>query len=369
MRSFRALCLAALLAGCSSGGGASEGRTERGPAVPVKVAAVVRRDAPVTLSAIGTVQAYSTVAVKAQVEGQLAQTHVPEGQEVRRGDLLFTIDQRPFEATLREAQATLAKDRASAEQARVDAGRLGTLISSGIVAREQYDQAQARAKAMAATVEADEAAVERARIQLEYCAITSPLDGRLGQHLVHVGNVVKANETTLATINQVRPIHVEFAVPQQELAAVRRRQSQGPVVVTANVPGPDGTQEPVAGELTFVNNAVDPATGTLLLKAAFPNAEENLWPGQVVNVALDLATRHDATLAPARAVQRSQDGQYVFVVQDDGTVASRPVTVGPTVGEAVVIERGLEPGERVVTEGQLRLAPGSRVEIAATEAG
>lgn len=353
-----------LLAGsCSSGDGAAQGGTDRPPAVPVTVAPVVRRDAPVTVTAIGRVQAYSTVEVKAQVEGRLAKAHFAEGQEVARGELLFTIDPRPFEAALREAEANLARDRAQQENAAVEATRFARLIKDGVVSADEYDQARTRAKALEGTVKADEAAVERAGIQLQYCSISAPIDGRLGQLLVHEGNVVKANETTLATINQLRPVYVEFAVPQQELPAIRRQMAERRLPVAASIPGANGGQARVLGELSFVNNTVDTATGTVLLKAVFANRDEALWPGQFVNVELGLATRPDAILVPARAVQTGQAGRYVFVVQADGTVASRPVVVGPATGEDVVVEEGLAPGEEVVTDGQLRLAPGVRVEV------
>src|SRR5262245_29173466 len=236
---------------CSSGGGAVE-RHDQAPTVPVTVAAAVQRDAPVELRAIGTVQAYSTVSVKGQVEGQLAEVHFAEGQEVKRGDLLFLIDPRPFDAALRQAEANLARDRAQAENARVEADRLTRLIRDGIVSRDEYDRARARARAFDASVAADEAALERARIELQYCYLRSPIDGRVGQLLVHEGSLVKANETTLAVINQVRPIYVEFSVPQQDLPEIRRHMATGPLSVTAA--GTDHGGPPVPGELTFVNN-------------------------------------------------------------------------------------------------------------------
>jgi multidrug efflux system membrane fusion protein len=355
------LAAGALLAACSRGGGASERHDDRKAAVPVIVAPVVQQDAPVNLRAIGRVQPYSTVAVKAQVEGQLAHVYFSEGQEVKRGDLLFRIDTRPFEAALRQAEATLAKDRAEAENARVEAGRFASLVSSGVVSKDEHDQASTRAAAFAAAVRADEAAVERARIQLEYCSIHSPLDGRIGRLLVHRGNVVEANETTLAVINQIRPIHVEFAVPQRDLPAIRENMGRGSLPVEAAVPSAEART--VAGELSFVDNAVDVSTGTVLLKALFANPDETLWPGQFVNVTLRLSTRRDVLLVPARAVEAGQQGRYVYVVGPDGTAEARPVVLGETVGENVVVEQGLERGERVVTDGALRLAPGVPVEV------
>jgi multidrug efflux system membrane fusion protein len=349
-----------LLAACSSGGDAGSASGQR-PAVPVRVAAAVRKEAPIEVRAIGNVQAYASVAVKPQIEGRLERVHFTEGQEVKKGDLLVVIDPRPFEAAVREAEAKVAQDRAQAEHAAVEARRFGSLIASGVVSQDEHDRARTQAAAFAAAAKADEAALESARIQLQYCHIHSPLDGRVGEVLVDEGNVVKANETTLAIINQVRPVYVEFSVPQQELARIRHHQGDSHLPVVAQ-PSGNGT-EPARGTLTFVNNAVDTNTGTVLLKAAFPNEDERLWPGQFLNVTLTLATRADTLMIPGRAVQSGQDGKYVFVVRDDGTVEPRTVTLGNAVGEEVVVEDGLVAGERVVTDGQLRLAPGMAVDI------
>lgn len=349
----------ALVSACSSGGGAVE-RDQARP-VPVSAAVAVQRDAPVELRAIGSVQAYSTVSVKAQVEGQLARAYFAEGQEVKRDDLLFLIDPRPFEAALRQAEANLARDRAQAEHARVEAHRFARLAGEGVASREEYDRTQAQARSLEASVAADEAAVERARIQVQYCSIRSPLDGRVGQLLVHEGNVVKANETPLAVINQLRPAYVEFSVPEHDLPDIRKHMSEQPLPVEAV--RSDGVGAPVAGELTFVNNTIDTSTGTVLLKAVMPNQDEELWPGQFVNVVLRLTTEKAAVMVPGRAVQTGQQGKYVFVVRPDGSVESRPVVVGQTVGDDVVIQKGVAAGEQVVTEGQLRLGPGVRVEV------
>src|SRR5438093_7684670 len=360
------LMLAPLLAGlgllstCSWGGGAAE-RTNDSAPVPVTVAPAVQKDAPVSLRAIGNVTAYSTVSLKAQVEGRVARVYFAEGQEVKRGDLLFALDARPFEAALRQAEANLARDRAQAETARVEAGRFARLVKEGVVSQDEYDQAHARAASLEAGVVADQAAVESARIQLQYCSIASPIDGRIGEILVHEGNGVKANETVLAVINQLRPIYVEFAVPQQELDEIRARMAGGELPVETFRPAAE--DHPVVGTLNFINNMVDTASGTVLLKEICPNAHEEIWPGQFVTVTLRLATRHDAVMIPSRAVQTGQAGKFVFVLQPAGTVASRPVSVGQTVGEEVVVEQGIAAGEQVVTEGQLRLAPGVRVQV------
>ena len=359
IRSARRVVPAALvlLVACSSGGARE---AEQKPTVPVAIAPVVQKDAPVTLRAIGTVEPYSTVSLKPQIEGRLERVAFREGQEVHEGDLLFRIDRRPFEAALREAEANRARDRAQAENARVEAGRFARLIDSGVVSSDEYDQANTRARAFEAAVQGDEAALEKAHIQLQYCDITSPLGGRIGRLLVHEGDVVKANETTLAVINQIRPVWVSFSVPQHELGEVRRRLAAGEVPVQASVR--DDRAAAVPGALRFVNNEVDTRTGTVLLKAEFANPDEVLWPGQFADVVLTLSVRSDALLVPARAVQTGQDGAYVFVVQADQTVASRAIKVSDPIGADVVVMEGLAAGEQVVTDGQLRLAPGMRVE-------
>ena len=324
------------------------------------VASAVQRDVPVQLRAIGNVEPYSTVSVKSQVEGQLAQVHFAEGQRVKKDELLFTIDPRPFEAALRQAEATLARGVAEARNAEVDAKRRTQLLEQGFVSRDEYDQSQTRAVSSAAAVKADEAAVENARLQLQYCYIHSPIDGRVGQMLVHQGNVVKANDTLLAVINQVRPVYVSFFVPEHDLPEVRRRAAEGKLAVDALV-----THEaaPVVGELSFINNTVDMTTGTVLLKALFQNDDEALWPGQFVDVAVTLAVHRDAVLVPAEALQVGQQGQYVFVVAADNSAEVRQVVPGKRIGGEVVVTNGLTAGERVVTDGQIRLAPGLKVEI------
>jgi len=359
-RSLLVALVLATAAACSSG---SDAGAHKGDvvAVPVTVARAEQRDAPVTVRAIGTVEAYSTVALKPQVDGRLAQVHFAEGQEVKRDDLLFVLDTRPFDAALRQAEANLARDRALGENARVEAGRFERLIREGVVSHDEVDQARTRAASSAALVAADEAAVERARIDLQYCTIRSPVDGRIGQLLVHEGNVVKEQETTLAVVNQLRPIRVAFTVPQQDLPGIRRYMADGTLSVDAALG--DGGGRTVTGELAFVNNTVDQATGTVLLKAAFANADEALWPGQFVDVTLRLTTEHDATVVPASAIQTGQQGSYVFVVKPDGTVDSRRVVTGGAFDGRVVVRDGVAPGDRVVTQGQLRLAPGTRVEV------
>lgn len=351
--------LALFVSACSSGPG--EGGGEHKQAVPVTVAAAVQKDIPVQLRAIGNVEPYSTVSVKSQVVGQLAHVHFVEGQRVDKGALLFTIDPRPFEAELRQAEAAVARGIAEARNAEVDAKRRTQLLAQGFVSRDEYDQSQTRAASLAAAVKADEAAVENARLELQYCYIHSPIDGRVGQLLVHEGNVVEANDTLLAVINQVHPVYVSFSVPEQDLPEVRQRAAQGNLPVQAFVPQHDGT--PIVGDLSFINNTVDMTTGTVLLKALFPNDDESLWPGQFVDVAVTLAVHRDAILVPAEAIQVGQQGQFVFVVAADDSAVVRPVVPGSRTGAEIVVTQGLTVGERVVTEGQIRLAPGMTVQI------
>jgi multidrug efflux system membrane fusion protein len=335
------------------------------PPVPVTVASSVLKTVPVQIKAIGTIEPFNAVAIKAQVNGQIARVHFGEGQDVRKGDLLFTIDPRPFEAALKQAEATLAKDQAQATFAREQARRYGELLKDGIVTQDQYDQLRANADAYAAAIAADRALVENARIQLGYCYIRSPIDGRTGNLAVKVGNLVKANDLpVLVTINQISPIYATFSIPEQELPELRKHISGGRLKVEAHIPNdPVG---PEIGTFSFLDNAVDNTTGTIKLKGTFANREHRLWPGQFVNVALTLASRPDAVVIPTRAVQTGQDGQFVFVVKPDHTVESRTVSVGLALGDESVIDRGVKPGERVVTDGQLRLTPGAKVEVKST---
>lgn len=348
----------------------------RRPAVPVTVTTVGQKTVPLQLHAIGYVQTYATVAIKAQVGGELQRVHFKEGQEVQKGDRLFTIDPRPFEAELKQAEANLAKDQAQLANARQEVRRYAELVKKEYVARQQYDQVRTTATALAAVVHADQAAVDNAKLQLSYCFIRSPIDGRTGNLLVHQGNIVKANDTTplgpgpsgsatvsvpLVTINQLSPIYVAFAVPEQHLPEIRKYMAAGKLQVEAVIPHDE--EHPVRGELTFIDNAVDPTTGTIQLKATFPNHDKALWPEQFVNVVLTLAVQANAVVVPSQAVQTGQTGPYVFIVQPDLTVEARPLVVDRDVGADTVVKEGLQPGEQVVTDGQLRLSPGAKVEI------
>ncbi|MBI3637438.1 MAG: efflux RND transporter periplasmic adaptor subunit [Candidatus Rokubacteria bacterium] len=381
------LALPLLFGGCSDRATGSPARQATPAPVPVGVAEVVQRQVPVQVAAVGNVQASTTVAVRSQVAGQIDQVKFTEGHDVRKGDLLFVIDQRPFETALRQAeaaqrqreaevaqaQANLARDLAQLENWRVQEQRYRTLVERELVAREQYDQVRTNAAAMDATVNADRAAVDNthaaanaakaavdtARLLLAYTTIHAPMDGRTGNLLVQRGNTVKGNDDNpLVMLMQVRPIYVSFAVPEHYLASIKEFRARGVLKVEARVPN----QTPATGDLTFINNTVDPTTGTIQLKATFTNGDAALWPGQFVEVTLTLHTE-TAVVVPSQAVQASQQGSIVFVVKPDLTVESRKVEVGRRVERDVIITRGVAPGERVVTDGQLRLVPGAKIEI------
>ena len=417
----RLLVLVALLAAAGCSDRASGTQRATAPPVPVLVAEAVRRDVPLDVSVIGTVQALTTVGVKSQVSGQVVKVNFTEGQDVKAEQLLFTIDPRPFAAALaqakanvgrdtaqmRQAEAALAqrqaevqqamanleRDQAQLENARVQERRYKTLVEKELVARELYDQfrtnlsaleatlnadraavenARAAAQAAAAGVEnaraviqADEAMVETANLNVGYTTIRAPMNGRTGNLMLQAGNVVKANDDNpMVVIAQVHPIYVSFAVPQQHLTAIKQYSAAGPVKVRATAPG---ATKPAVGRLTFVNNTVDPTTGTIQLKATFDNAENVLWPGQYVDVVLTLTTQ-PAVVVPSQAVQPGQQGPYVFVVTPDLTVQPRLLELGRRLATETIITKGLAPGERVVTDGQLRLVPGSRVEIKSAKA-
>jgi membrane fusion protein, multidrug efflux system len=384
-------CLAGVACNNSSvkaGGPGGRGRGAEGP-VPVVVAMVSQRDVPINVDVIGNVEAYSTISVKAQVGGELTKVSFHEGDSVKKGDLLFTIDGRPLEAQLSQAQANSARDTAALSQAQANlardianekyaqdqAKRYHGLFDQGVVSREQADQMGSSADALSQTVLADKAAIESARaqivadkaavetvqVQLSYTTIQSPINGRTGSIAVKQGNVVAANTTDLMTITEVQPIYVTFSVPEAQLGDIKRYMGQGNLPVHAAPQADSSTQE--TGVLTFIDNSVDATTGTIKLKGTFQNADNKLWPGEFVRVTLGLTTRPHATVVPNQAVQTGQDGQFVYVVKQDRTVEMRPVVTGTRVDQELVIDRGLTPGETVVTEGQLRLTPGSHVQV------
>lgn len=349
----------ALPAGCSKPAESAAKRPQ--PKVPVLVGEVVKRDAPDILTAIGNVEAYSTVSVRAQVGGPVLTAHFAEGQEVAKGQLLFSLDPAPFEMALRKAEANLLRDQALARNAEAEVRRYEELVQKDYVTRQQYDQARTDSEALQATLKADEAAVADAKLNLGYCSIRSPLDGRTGQLLVYPGNVVKANETVLVNIGQIHPIYVGFSVPEQRLNNLRRSMSREKLAV--RVAMPDGTEVPEEGVVSFVDNTVDETSGTIRLKATFANQSSLLWPGQFVNVSVTLDVRRDSVMAPQAAIQTGQQGTYVFVLQPDMRVHQQPVTVGDTIDGFVIVKEGLSPGTSVITDGHLRLTEGSTVVI------
>jgi len=338
--------------------------------VPVTVGTAARQDVPVEVRAIGHVEPYSTVALKARVAGEVTRVGFKDGQNVKKGDVLFQIDPRPYEATLAQARAQLERDRAVAKNNEEDSKRYADLVQKDYVTKEQYEGTRSNAAASLATVKADEAALENARLQLVYCTVTAPISARAGSVLVYPGNQVKGNDDKpLVVLNQVKPVYVTFSVPESSLAAIRQHARPGEkLLVTATASGSAGVV-PAAqtGELTFLDNAVDMTTGTIVLKATFGNENEVLWPGEYVDVLLTLATEPGAVVVPSQAVQTGQAGQYVYIVKSDLTVESRPVKVSRTYGKMTIVSAGVAPGERIVTDGQLRLAPGTKVEIKETE--
>jgi multidrug efflux system membrane fusion protein len=332
------------------------------PRVPVTVADVLRKTVPVEVRVIGNVEAYSSVGIKPQITGEIVGVHFAEGQDVKKGQLLFTFDQRPFQADLLRAEANLAQDEAKLKNAEVEAQRYTRLVEAGVVAKEQAEQIQTNHQALVAAAKADHAQVEYSRVQLVYTKIYSPMDGRTGNLMLHLGTVVKANpDNPLITINQINPIYVTFSVPQQVLPEIKQHISKGKLKVSALIQGQE--DRPEVGTLTFIDNNVDLTTGTIKLKGTFANANRRLWPGQYVNVALTLAEQPDAILVPTQAIQTGQNGSYVFVVKPDLTAESRPVKVDRNIDNQAIIESGLAAGEKVVTDGQIRLVPGSKVEI------
>jgi len=388
------------LAGCansgassaSGGGGGKGGKSGRGRGagdVPVTVAKAVQKNVPVEIQVIGNVEAFSTISVKAQVTGQLNHVNFQEGDYVKKGDRLFNIDRRPLEAalsqakanlardqaTLGQAQANLARDTAQAKYAEAQSARYTQLFQNGIISKDQSEQLRANADATAQALVADkatiesaraaigssQAAVENAEVQLGYCDIDSPINGRTGNLTMKQGNVITANNMELMTINQIEPIYVTFSVPESQLPAIKRYMANGTLPVRSRPQDDDTGDE--NGTLTFVDNTVDVTTGTIKLKGTFPNTNRKLWPGQFVRVTLRLTTQPNAIVVPNEAVQTGQSGSFIYVVKEDRTVESRPITTGARVDQDMVVESGLEAGETVVTEGQLRLAPGSRVVV------
>jgi membrane fusion protein, multidrug efflux system len=377
-----------LLAGCSSEKAAAVAQ-QQAPAAPVMVSKATLKSVPIEIQSVGNAEAYSSVSVKSQVGGELTVVDFKEGTDVRKGDRLFVIDPRTYESQVAQADATLAKDKAQLQAAQANlskeiaqdefaqaqAKRYSELLQKGLLAPDSAEQINAQAKAaseavhadraaidsMQANIAADQAALDRAKLQLEYCTIRSPIDGRTGQLIVKQGNVVKATDMELVTINQLHPIYVTFTVPEINLPLIKTRMAAGKVAVVVYLQGEDEAVE--TGTLSFIENIVDSTTGTIRLKALFDNRADKLWPGQFVRVVVRLNDSSNSIVVPVTAVQTRQDGKFVFVVKPDMTVEARSVLAGRTIERDVVIEKGLSEGESVVTTGQLRLVPGSRIQI------
>jgi multidrug efflux system membrane fusion protein len=331
---------------------------------------VTAMSAPIQVTAIGSVQSIATVMVKSRMDGQIVEVHFKEGQEVKEGDLLFTLDDRALRAQLAQSEATLERDRASLQRAKLEVKRQSGLANRGVASAQKFEDVETSLAVLEATVRANEAAVENARVNLDYASIVAPIDGRTGSVTLKKGNLVKATELSsqipLVTISQLRPIYVAFTVPERHLAELRAAEAEGSLPVVATIPS--HPQTPIAGTLAFIENQVDVATGTITLKAEFANDDTRLWPGQYVNITLTLGVQANAVVAPSAAIQVGQNGPYVFVVRPDATVELRLVRVERTINGKTVIAQGLTAGDRVVVDGQLRLNNGTRVAIQRPEA-
>ncbi|HEY7285527.1 MAG TPA: efflux RND transporter periplasmic adaptor subunit [Vicinamibacterales bacterium] len=341
--------------------GSGRGGGQNAP-VPVTAAVAEKKSVPFDVQAIGTVIAASTVAVRSQITGELKEVNFKEGDEVQQGQVLFVLDKRPFEATLMQAEAQLQKDQAQMANAKAQAARYQDLAQRGIATREQVDQMNAQAAALEATVTADRANIESAKVQLDYATIEAPISGRTGLLQIHKGNLVQANGTVpIVSINRISPVYVTFAVPESMLPQFKHFMAAGSVHVEALAPNDTG--KPSIGKIDFIDIAVDALTGTIKIKGTFQNEDRRLTPGQFVNVSVTLTTDPNVTVIPTVAVQSGQQGTYVYVIKADKTVELRPVTVARTHGDDSIIRTGVTPGETVVTDGHLRLIPGSRVTV------
>lgn len=352
-----------LIAGCTNGGAAEQkaGAGAQRPPAMVTVAAAVTQDVPVYVDEVGRCVAREAVSVQPQVSGRITAIHFTDGADLKKGDLLFTIDPRPYEAQLHSAEATLAQQKAALDLAKLQFQRAADLIGTKAIAQQDYDTRKNAVDVAAAQVRQSEAAVETARLNLEYTAIHSPINGRAGHRLVDIGNVVAANTGSLLSIQRVDPIYADFTVTENELSEVRRHMSHGELRTEVRLP--DEPDQPLIGELTFLDNAVQDTTGTVMLRATVPNVNHRLWPGQFVKVRLVLNTVHAAVLVPAVAPQTSAKGSFLYVVKEDATAELRPVKLGQRQGDFMVVEQGLKPGELVITSGQLTVMPGAKVHV------
>jgi membrane fusion protein, multidrug efflux system len=372
LRSFQfaaAFAAVLLLSACGEkqqnpGAAGGQGAAPQRPAAPVVVATAAQRDIPVEITAIGNVEAYQTVQVRSMVSGQIEGVHFKEGQDVSKGQLLFTLDKRPFQAVLEQAIGQLKRDQATAQNNQMQATRYSSLEQQGVISREVADQQRTQAQSTSAAVAADQATVDAARVQLQYTDIKAPISGRAGAILINLGNLVKANDTPfLVQINQIAPIYVTFSVPENQLDQIRSLVSRRLKVMAF----PKGTRESGAeSTLTFIDNGVDPTTGTVKLKATSTNQDRRLWPGEYVDVVMDLSTIHNAVVVPTKAIQSGQQGQYVYVVTPQNTAESRVVATSGVYQDLTIVSKGVASGEKVVVEGQMRVAPNSKVAVQST---
>ena len=352
------VCIAALgLTGCAK---KDPPAFERPPA-PVTVISAISHDVPLYLDEVGRCVAREVVSVQPEVSGRITEIHFTDGADLQKGDALFTIDPRPFRAQLDAASANLAQSRAALDFARIQFARVKDLVESRAIARQDYDTRKNAVDVGEAQVQQNIAAVESARLNLEYTSILSPIDGRAGHRLVDVGNVVTANSSTLLNIERMDPIYADFTVTENDFSDVQRHTSKGTLKVEVRLP--DEMDKPLVGQLTFLDNAVQSSSGTVMLRATVPNGSHRLWPGRFVNVRLVLATVPGAVLVPAATPQDSAKGPFVYVVKEDSTAEPRPVKLGQRQGDLVVVEQGLKPGERVIINGQLAVTPGGKVRV------
>jgi multidrug efflux system membrane fusion protein len=348
--------------GTPQGSAAAQSRSVPASAAPVTAGTATAKDMPVYVRGLGTVQAYNNVSVKSRVDGTIVKVDFTEGQEVKKGDLLFEIDPRPFQAALAQAQANLARDQAQQSNAQRNANRDKPLVGKEFISRQQFDTDSTTATALEATVASDKAAIEAAQLNLDYADIRSPIDGRTGARQVDIGNLVQASaNTALVTITQLKPIFVSFTAPQEQFDAIRQAQVRGPVPAEAWTQGEQ--REIATGHLTLIDNQIDQATGTIRLKAEFANADEALWPGEFVDMRLEVDTLKNAVTVPSRSVEAGPNGSYLFVIKPNDTVEQRTVTVAETEQGLAVVSKGLSAGERVVVDGQYRLQQGTKVSI------
>lgn len=354
-------------AGKAGKGGAKAGAGKGGRPIPVRLAAVEQRSVPIVLNAVGRAEAYSTVSVRSRIDAQVMAVDFAPGQQVKRGQSLFRLDPAPVEALLRQAQGNLLRDQAQLAKARADLERYTDLAKRGFVSPSAVDGYKASVEALEGTVKLGQAAVDFQKIQIGFTTVRAPMDGVAGAVLIHPGGNVKANDTAMVVINQMRPIYVAFAIPEGQLDGVRALQKKGPV--NAVVHTRDGSRDTLAARLAFIDNAIDTATGTIMLKAAYPNADQRLTPGQFVDVSITTRVIENAIAMPVEAMQMSPNGNIVFVVTADNRVEVRPVKSSMTAGAMLVVNEGFQPGERVVVDGQLRLFPGATVEARPPGAG